>query len=277
MRDARTLKPVSIWSMGVAYTRLEILEDLSYPMTIVMQFLTAVFPVILYYFVAQLVPGHRPNVGGDYYTFAAIGLAVAVVLQNALSGFGRRLDLTQNQGTFETMLVEPVPWMAVPVTLNIWRTALGAIECGLILLLGALLGADLRIAGIPAFVALVFLGVLSCTAIGTLSASLQVLAKRSAPIIALYGLAASLLGGALFPASNLPTWLRIFSYAVPHMYVIEAARHLLMVSPPSTRVFGPVGAVVALVVFNVVVFSLALPLFSRSLQYARKLGLLSGY
>ncbi|MDP8932272.1 MAG: ABC transporter permease, partial [Actinomycetota bacterium] len=260
-----------------AYTRLEIVEDLSYPMSVVMQFVTAVFPVVLYYFVAQLVPGRRANVGGDYYTFAVIGLAVAVVLQHALSGFGRRLEVTQNQGTFETMLVEPVPWMAVPVTLNIWRTAIGAMACGLMLLLGALLGADFRVAAIPAFVALVFLGVLACTAIGTLSASLQVLAKRSAPIISLYGLAATLLGGALFPVSGFPPWLAVFSYAVPHMYVIEGARHLLMVAPPSTRTFGPLGAVIALVVFNAVVFAVALPLFSRSLQYARKHGLLSGY
>ncbi|MFN2557304.1 MAG: ABC transporter permease [Nitriliruptorales bacterium] len=276
MRTETTPKRANIWSMGAAYTRLEIVEDLSYPMTIVMQFLTALFPVIVYYFIAQLVPARQP-VGGDYYTFAAIGLAVAVVLQSALSGFGRRLEVTQNQGTFETMLVEPVPWMAVPVTLNIWRTVLGAIECGLILLLGALLGADLRLSGIPAFIALVFLGVLACTAVGTLSASLQVLAKRSAPIIALYGLAASLLGGALFPVSNLPPWLEIFSYAVPHMYVIEGARHLLMVAPPTVKIFDPLEAVVALVVFNAVMFAVALPLFSRSLQFARKHGLLSGY
>jgi hypothetical protein len=36
-------------------------------------------------------------------------------------------------------------------------------------------------------------------------------------------------------------------------------------------------AVIALVVFNIVVFGAGMWLFNRALQYARKMGMLSGY
>jgi hypothetical protein len=39
--------------------------------------------------------------------------------------------------------------------------------------------------------------------------------------------------------------------------------------------FGP--AMLALAIFNIVVFGTGLWLFARSLQYARKMGMLSGY
>ncbi len=268
-----------ITTVLIAYTRLEAIEDFSYPMTIVFDQLGKVFPVFLYYFVARLVDtngGARHDVGSDYYTFAVIGLSVAVVLQAALSGFGARLDRAQNQGTFETMLVEPVPWTFVPIAMNIWRITIAAMSCAVMLAIGFLLGARYQVSALPAFAGLLTLGALSCTAIGILSAGLMVLAKRSQPILVLYGLAASLLGGALFPIEILPGWLRLFSYVVPHMYVINAARTVFMSQPPAAAM-DVSQAVTVLLIFNVVVFAIGLALFSRSLQYARRLGTLSGY
>lgn len=271
-------RPANIWTMAVAYTRLEVIEDLSYPLSIVFQQVTSVFPVVLWFFVARLFEqaGRATQVGGDYYTFVVVGLSVSVVLQMALSGFGRRLESAQKQGTLETMLVEPIAWMAVPFAMNVWRVLLGSIDCVLMLTIGLFLGAHYRMAGLLPFAAIAILGILAATGIGTLSASVQVLAKRSQPVVALYGLAASLLGGALFPVETLPTWLRALSYAVPHRYAIGAARAVIMETPPDSAMnFSE--AAVALVVFNAVVVTLGFFLFSRSLQYGRRLGLLSGY
>jgi ABC-2 type transport system permease protein len=120
------------------------------------------------------------------------------------------------------------------------------------------------------------LGLLACNAIGILSASLIVLAKRSSAILGLYGLAASLLGGALFSIDVLPSWLRPFSYLVPHTYVISASRDLLV--PGGVGTGMPLShAVAGLVAFNVVAFPLGLAAFSRALRYSRRMGLLGGY
>jgi ABC-type polysaccharide/polyol phosphate export permease len=113
-------------------------------------------------------------------------------------------------------------------------------------------------------------------AVGILSASLMVLAKRSQPVLTLYGLAASLLAGALFSVDQLPPFLQALSLAIPHTYVINAARTVLM-EDPGTFTMSFSTAAIALTVFNLVVFTSGLWLLHRSMQYARKMGMLSGY
>lgn len=262
-------------SVAIAFLRMDIIEDLSYPMSLLMAELGTIMPVLISYFIGELV-GPSDDVGGDYFTFAVIGLAITAVLQGALGGFGGSLQRALNRGTLETLLVEPVPWMSLPFAMNLWRIIMGIVEGALILAIGAALGANYIVTGLGQFTVLIILGILACTAIGIVSASVLVLAKKSKPILTLYGMAASLLAGSVFPVSELPEWLQVFSWAIPHTYVINAARTVLMADPGEFSIaFGT--AALALLAFNVVVMALGLWLFSRSLEYGRKMGMLSGY
>jgi ABC-2 type transport system permease protein len=268
-------RKVGMGSISTAFLRMDAIEDVSYPLSLILGELGVMAPVFIYFFIGELVPS-SPEIGDDYFTFAVIGLCVSTILQAALGGFGGSLQRAQNRGTFETLLVEPVPWTFLPFAMNLWRVILGFLGGTLIFLLGLLLGADYVISGLPAFVLLLVLGVLASMGIGILAASLMVLAKRSQPVLTLYGLAASLLAGALFSVDQLPTYLRALSWAIPHTYVINSARTVLMEDPGSFSIsFG--SAALALTVFNLVVFTGGLWLFNRSLQYARKMGMLSGY
>jgi ABC-2 type transport system permease protein len=272
IKEHQRVKPTSI--IG-AFLRMDLIEDISYPMSMILHELGFLVPVLIFYFVGDLV-GDNPEVGGDYFTFAIIGLMVSTMLQGALSGFGGSLQRAQNRGTFETLLVEPVPWTFLPFAMNIWRIVESIITAILIYLLGWALGANFNASGLPEFAVLVVLGILASTAIGILSASLMLLSKRSQPVLTIYGMAASLLAGSAFSVDQLPSWLQWLSYALPHTYVINSARTVLMDDPGTFSIpFGV--AVVALVVFNLVVFTLGLYLYNRSLQYARKMGMLSGY
>jgi ABC-2 type transport system permease protein len=254
---------------------MDAIEEISYPMSIFLSQLGSVVPLLIYFFVGELV-GESPEVGGDYFTFATVGLFVSGILQAALSGFGGSLQRAQNRGTFETLLVEPVPWLVLPFAMNLWRVVYGIFSGILVFFVGWLLGANYVWGGIPELIVLLLLGILASMAIGILSASVMVLAKRSQPILTLYGLAASLLAGSLFSVDQLPPFLQTLSLAIPHTYVINSARAVLMEDPGTFSIpFGT--AVLALIAFNVVVFGLGLWLFSRSLQYARKMGMLSGY
>ena len=262
-------------SIAAAFIRVDAIDDISYPASLVLRELGVILPLFIALFIGQLVGDDR-RVGGDYLTFAAIGIAVSAVLQSAMSGFGAGLQRAQNYGTFETFLVEPVPWTFLPVAMDLYRILLGLFSGLLVLVTGLLLGAHYRLSGLPAFLLLLLLGILASMAIGVLSASLMVLAKRSQPILTLYGMAASILAGSLFSVGQLPAWLRVFSWVLPHTYVINATRQVLM-DDPGTFVVPVDTAVTALVVFNLVVLSLGTWLFSRSLGYARKMGMLSGY
>lgn len=258
-----------------AFLRMDYIEDISYPLSTILKQVGIVAPVFVYFFIGELV-GENPEVGNDYFTFAVIGVGVTTILQAALSGFGGSLQRAQNRGTFETLLVEPVPWTFLPFAMNLWRIVVGSFSGSLIFLLGLALGATYILAGFPKLIVLIFLGVLASMGIGIVAASLMVLAKRSQPVLTLYGLAASLFAGALFSVDQLPPFLKALSWLIPHTYVINSARAVLMEDPGTF--FIPFNqAVLALTVFNIFIFAIGLWLFSKALQYARKMGLLSGY
>lgn len=274
-----TSKPVRLAHTIGSITRLGAVEDLSYPMAVTFRQIGVVLPAFLYYFVARLFEAEgtaNHAAVGDYYTFLIIGLATSAVLQALLSGFGSQLQYAQDRGVLETLLVEPVPWLILPIALNLWRLMLGAVGAGLLLAIGGLLGAEYRLAGVPAFVGIVALGAVATSAVGITAASLLVLAKRSAPALSLYGLVASLFAGTLFPIELIPGWLRWVSFLVPHTYTIDLGRAFLMQAPPPP-VVSIEQAVLGLAVFSVFGLAAGLWLFSRSLQYSRKMGLLSGY
>ena len=72
-------------------------------------------------------------------------------------------------------------------------------------------------------------------------------------------------------------WLQAFSWVIPHTYVIQALRRVLM---PSGEVLpGPTTgqALIALLVFSAIAYPIALTIFGRTMDYGRKIGALSGY
>lgn len=262
-------------SVAGAFLRMDWVEDISYPLSLLLSQLSIVIPIFITFFVGELV-GESPEIGDDYFTFAIIGMTVSTILGAALSGFGGSLQKAQNRGTFETLLVEPVPWTILPFAMNLWRVILGVWGGTLIFLIGMALGANYILGGLPEFVILLILGVFASMGIGIVSASLMVLAKRGQPLLTLYGMASSLLAGAVFSVDQLPPFLKALSWLIPHTYVINSARAVLMDDPGTFSIPFDTAAL-ALLAFNLVIFVGGLWLFTRSLRYARKMGMLSGY
>ncbi len=267
-----------LWRMrqtALAFLRAAIVEDLSYPMALVLGQLGVIVPIFITFFIDDLV-GNNATVGGDYFTFATIGLSMGAALQSTLQGFGNRLQQIQDRGLFESILVEPISWTWMPMGINQWNMIRGFVNAAIILMLGIPLGASYEWSGLPIALVLVLAGMMAVSAIGVLSASLMVLAKRSQPVVVLYGLAASIFGGAAFSLSQLPDWLRPVSYLFPHTYVMNGVRTVLM-EDPGTFVITVPEALLGLGITTVVIGGIGLFLFRRSLEIARELGLLSGY
>jgi len=251
------------------YIRIDLVEERMFPATTIMRYLAVVFPVLLYHFQSSYL-----GIGDQLFAVMLIGTAMIAGLQDALTGLTSRLQFALERGTLETYLVEPVPWALIPIAMNIWRSFTGAIIAIVMIGVGVLLGADINPSGIPMGLLVLFLGIAACNALGTFAASFLVLFKRGEPVVMLFGLAASVLGGALFPISVLPGWIRWISYLVPHTYVISAERQLLMDNPPAGDL-SPNMSILVLVIFCGVAFTLGLWVFDRSLKLARRLGILS--
>lgn len=276
---SRETKPLStrkaVVAMASAFFRVDAVEEFNYPLSFAMRLLGVVAPLIPFFFISELV-GRSPQVGGDYLTFTVIGLSMTALLSSAMVGFGNTLQQAFQRGTMETFLVEPIPWTTLPLAMNQWQVMNGLIYTTLILGTGALLGANYELAGAPAAALIAVLGIVAGLAIGIVSAAVLLLTLKSTPVIRIYDIAASLLAGSLFSVSQLPGWAQAFSALLPHTYVINGVRTALMADPGSYEV-SLQRAVVALLIFDVVVFGFGIFLWRRTLEYSRKIGLLGGY
>ncbi len=251
-------------------------EALAYPLALVMTAVSLLSQPIIYYFVAQLVDSGQ-NVGGDYYTFVFLGFIVATMMNGALSAFSAQLDYLLGTGTFETLLVEPVSWRWLAFGMVVWPIFRTVATTLVIATIGIALGAQLNYAQLPFALLVIVLGVASAHTIGVLAASVKVLSKRADPVLSLYQLAMTVLSGVAFPVSLLPGFLKALSYLLPMTYVLTAVRKLLMVDSQGLTGPSPGQSVLVLLAFLAVVYPLGLYLYSRSLEYGRKLGVLAGY
>jgi ABC-2 type transport system permease protein len=254
-----------------AFFRLGLQQDLSYPMGFVTNQLSGFLPVFIFFFVAKLVD--RPG----YFSFVLIGLAATRLVDAGVKGFSTEIDIAINRGWLEMFLVEPVHWRLLPVSMVQWRAVQGVTSAALMIGIGLLLGARFDPAGIVVGSTIIVLGLIAGLAIGTLSASLKVLAKQGDPILFIYGLFVQIFSGVYFPLEVLPGPIRWISWLIPHTYVITALRGVLLPATADAPTMSAGQALLALSLFCVVVFPIALWAYGRALEYGRKLGVLSGY
>ena len=260
-----------------AFMAMDVREELNYPLSFAMSGISSLVPVVTFYFVATFVGPQGQNVGGDYYTFVVIGLIGMSVLSAGLQTLSGRLATTINQGRLEMLLSEPIRWRVLPFLLVQWPVVL-AFASGTIIFLGSLLlGAHYRLAGLPTALVILVLGLMATFSVGVVNASLKVLSKRADPILAIYGVAASILSGTFYSVEVLPSWLKPLAYLIPHTYVLQALRRVWM--PAGGELPGPsaLAASFALIIFTLVLFPIGIWLYGRAFEYGRRTGLLSGY
>ncbi|MEX1124496.1 MAG: ABC transporter permease [Acidimicrobiia bacterium] len=260
-----------------AFWRIDFIKATNYPLALVMKGLSAFIPVFTFVFVAELVSDNGPDVAYDYYTFVVIGVVSMSILGATLNSFGNDMLELVTQGQLEMFLVEPVRWKLLPFAMTPWAAFQAFATSAVMVALSIPLGADYSLEAVPIAILIVVLGLAATLAIGILGASIKILSKRADPVLSLYTLAASVLSGVFFPVELLPSWLRALAWAIPHTYVIQALRKVLM--PRGEVLPGPTAwqAVAALFVFSLVLYPIALWVFGHTLEYGRKVGALSGY
>lgn len=260
-----------------AFLRMDAREQFNYPLGLIMREVGAIVPVITFFFVAEFVKGDESSPGGDYYTFVVVGIIGMRLLAAGLQSLSRRVTLTINQGRLEMLLVEPLRWKLLPFTMVQWNIVM-ALVSGLVMFgTSLLLGARYRWEGLPAAAVIMVLGLSATLGIGILNTAIKVLGKRGDVILNLYTIAATILSGTFYSVDVLPSWLRVISWMIPHTYVLQALRRVLL--PAGAELSGPSAfqASLALLAFSVLIYPIALWLYGRTFEFGRKMGLLSGY
>jgi ABC-2 type transport system permease protein len=261
-----------------AFVRRDLREALTYKFS----FLSSVVGILLssatFYFVAKLVPSSTPSLGpfgGDYFSFAVVGVAFAGLLGMFEEGLASVVRSAQLSGTLEALLVTPVP---VPVILfgsslysllfQVSRTALHlAVALAFFgLALGRINAAGVLTVGI--------LTVICFLSVGVLSASFILVYKTGNPFSWILGTVSGLLGGVVFPVALLPAWIRWVSSLLPVTYALDGMRKSLLASSSFAEILPDVAALAA---FSALLVPLSLVAFRWAVRKAKKDGSLSHF
>jgi len=261
-----------------AFLRRDLREALTYKFSFVSSLVGIVLSSATFYFVAKLVPASTPSLrpyGGDYFSFAVVGVAFAGLLVTFQQGLASVVRSAQLAGTLEALLVTPVSVPAVLFGSSLYALLFQAFRT--VLQLGvafAFFGLAFGRISAAGAAAVALLTVVCFLSVGVLSASFTLVYKTGNPFSWILGTVSGLLGGVVFPVSLLPPWIRWVSSLLPVTYALDGMRKSLLASAPFARILPDVAALAA---FDAVLVPLSLLAFRLAVRKAKRDGTLSHY
>jgi ABC-2 type transport system permease protein len=261
-----------------AFLRRDFREAVTYKFSFISSVTGILLSSATFYFVAKLVPRGSPSLGpfgGDYFSFAVVGVAFAGLLGMFQEGLSAVVRSAQLSGTLEALLVTPVPVPTILFGSSLYSLIFQVVRTVLHLAVAAVFfGLALGRVNVAGVLAVGLLTVLCFLSVGVLSASFILVYKTGNPFSWIMGTVSGLLGGVVFPVSLLPPWIRWISSLLPVTYALDGMRKSLLTSAPFADVLPDVAA---LAVFVAVLLPLSLVVFRLAVRKAKRDGTLSHY
>jgi ABC-2 type transport system permease protein len=228
-----------------------------------------------YYYISRTLRAgvHRGLAGApNYFAFAAVGVALSVVLQAAITGVSRRLRDEQLTGTLEALCVQPISAAELALGLAGFPFLFAATRAFIYLLAaGAFLGLSFAHCDWPALLISFTVSGLAFAGLGVALAAIVLVFKRADSVGALGTFGLSMLGGAFFPIAVLPNWLRPLADVVPTRYAFDAVRGSLFGGQSWSDPVLALGAI------GIGTMAIALWLFGAGLRHSMRQGSLNQY
>jgi ABC-type transport system involved in cytochrome c biogenesis permease component len=157
-----------------AFLMRDFQTELSYRVSFLLNFSGVFLASVTYFFLSRLLGDSVAPLleayGGDYFAFAIIGVAFASYFGLGLNGFARALREAQTTGTLEAMIMTPAPVSTIVVGSAAWSYAFTTFRVLVYLLLGILLGLDLRGANYLAALVTLLISIVAFASIGIIAA-----------------------------------------------------------------------------------------------------------
>ncbi len=248
---------------AVSFIKKDFRIQISYKVAFILTIIGALFPIISYYFIGELMQGHHPvsleKYGDDYFSFVLIGTSFASYFTLAINTFSTSIRRAQMAGCLEATLGSQTD----PKTI-VFLSSLYSFFFALVVLIisflvaSTLLGFSFSSINIISCIVSLILSLSVFISLGVLSASFTIVYKQGDPIQAIFTALSTLLGGALFPVALLPGWLKVISYIIPITHSLEAMRLSILqgytVSQLSEQLIILGGAGLILLPFSLKVF-----------------------
>ncbi len=193
--------------------------------------------------------------------FLAPGLIAMTTILAGLSGLAMTFSREKELGTLDGLLMTPISRLSIILGKGFAQVVRG-LASGVLVFILAMILFGVHIYGSILLMALVLtLGILAFTGMGIIATSFVSDQESAQLIMMMIQFPMIFLSGALYPIIQLPSWLRIISDILPLTYVISAFRSVMLLNAPFSAISGDV---YILLIFTLVVFAIALPLFQRT-------------
>ena len=265
--------------IALAFLKRDIVNELSYPVSFLLQILSIFFTVGVFYFIAQLLGSaaspYLAQYGGDYFSFVLIGIAFASYFGVGLSSFSSNLREAQTTGTLEAMLTTPTSLSAIIWASALWDYLLTTFKVLVYLAVGGLLlRVDFGNGNYLAALVVLALTVVAFSSIGIIASSFIMVLKRGDPIAWFFNSISGLLGGVYYPLNVLPAWMQWIARWLPITYALQAMR-LALLQGASLKSLLPEIAILG--AFSAVLLPLSLLSFHHAVRLAKVEGSLTHY
>ncbi len=261
----------------LAFVTRDIRLALSYPMSLVMPFVSIVITVAGFAYMARLVNPAAPlqssghQVG--YFTYVVINLAFMLLLTSALQSVAQSLRRDQYAGTLEAMFATRIHYGFITVGSGLWPMLLGIVQVAFYFLIAGLFGLRLHDVNIGALALFTLLGVACMSALGIVAAAVVIRFKQSPPSALFVGGGAVLLTGVLFPIRLLPVPLQIVSWLLPMTHALNGFRAAML--GESLSLVAP--DLIWLAVATALLLPVSALVFTRWIEQAKFDGTLAAY
>lgn len=273
---ASTFQPrVPRLSVVLAIVRRDFLITRSYRLAFVMDLIVGVINLAVFFFISRTfddVGSANLNGAPSYFAFAAIGIAITVVIDAASTTLAGRIRQEQLTGTLETLLVQPVTVSELAFGLAGFPFFFAMIRAVLYLVIGGFwFDVDLEQLSLLGFVLVLLAAGAAFSALGILLGGIVLVVKRGQAVVGLIIFGMTLVSGALFPVSVLPGWLEPVGRIVPTRFAFDGLRDAVFLGT------GWWGDAVALAFFAAAGIPLAIWVFRQALEHGRRTGSLTQY
>ncbi|HNQ79061.1 MAG TPA: ABC transporter permease [Acidobacteriota bacterium] len=258
-----------------AIFRRDLRLAVSYRLEFVMRTFSALFSVVLWYYLSIfLKPGEDIIGGKDYFTYVVIGMALLGYINLMLYTFSQKIRQDQMVGTLEFIVASPTSPALLLFSSTIWEMVMESLHLSIYLMIALVFGAAFKVGAIFPLAVVFALTLMSFGSLGIIAASFLIVFKRGEPVTPFIAAFFALLGNIFFPAKILPPALKTLSMFMPLPYSVDAVRKLLTAGAGWQEVLPEISALLVFCLFLVPAAILSLNL---SLKLARRYGLLSMY
>lgn len=265
-------------SKAAAFIKKDLKISVSYKLQFVFQFLQVFFGIAVIYFIGKMLAqagktSALSQYGGDYFSFALVGLAINSYLRAGLVTITNDIRQIMNQGTLEAMCATPTNYTWLILCSSLWQFVFETIRVVCYFAVAVLVfGMRLDNANWPAALIAMALTAPVFLMLGATSCSVLVVVKKGDPVNWIFSSLGAILAGMMFPVSVLPDWMQKISLCLPLTHSLEAARRSLLAGAGTGQISANLWA---LAMFIIILTPLTIVVNNICMKTAKKKGAFS--